>query len=125
MIDVLKTIAEVMKSLNIGYAFERFDGDAPDPYWVGEYVETPGDDESGLQESEFILTGTTHGNWIDLERDKDLIERAFPPVGGWRGISDDGNGLAIWYSYSQPVPVDVAGIKRIEVHLTVKQWKVI
>lgn len=122
--DVLKTVASVMESLGLGYAFEEWVGEAPDPYWVGEYVESPSEDESGLRESDFILTGTTRGSWMSLEEAKAKIERAFPPVGGYRAISDTGNGVAIWYSYAQPVPTDVMDLKRIEIHLQTKVWKV-
>lgn len=125
MIDVLSIIADTMRTLGFGYAYMEWQGDAPDPYWVGEYVESAVADESGLQEADFILTGTTRGSWLELEKAKRAIRGAFPPVGGTRHIAaDTGNGAAIWYSYAQPVPTDVMDLKRIEIHLTIKTWKV-
>lgn len=122
--DVLRIIAEAMQSLGLAYSYEEWTGETPDPYWVGEYIESPATDESGLQESSFILTGTTRGAWLSLEDAKGKIERAFPPIGGLRRITDDGNGVAVWYSYAQPVPTDTLDLKRMQINLEIKQWKV-
>lgn len=125
MLDVLKIIAEELAGIEIPYEFERWTADVEYPYFVGEYTESPAMNEDGLQESEFILTGTTRGSWLELEQAKAAIEQAFNPIEGKTLITPNGNGVAIFYGNAFPVPTGVDELKRIQINLQVKNWKVI
>lgn len=125
---VLKIISDAMESMGLAYSFMRFDvaegEEVPDSYFVGEYQETPPIDESGLQESAFLLTGFTRKSWLVLENAKEAISAYFNKVGGHTVIADNGSAVAIFYSNSLVVPTEDAELKRIEINLDVKEWSV-
>lgn len=122
--DVLKLISGGMTALKLNYAFAEWKGAAVYPYFIGEYQETPTVTEDGLQEADFILTGFTRGSWADLEAAKEKIENYFNKVSGKTAIASSGNAVAIFYGNSLVVPTGDAELKRIEIHLEVKEWKV-
>lgn len=121
MIDILAAISDVMGELGVTYAFERFEGDPEYPYFVGEYTETEVFTEDGLRECTVTITGTTKGEWIELEGVREKIEHAFNPVSGYR----PGEGIVIYYAWAMPVPTDEADLKRIQISLNCKKWRVI
>lgn len=124
-IETLKYIADVMESLGLPYDFVVWNGEqVPDPYWIGEYAETEPLTEDGLQESTFILTGTTRESWLSLEQAKTKIKNRFPPVTGDTAILDNGSGVAIFYTDAFPVPAEDGDYKRIQINLRVKEWSV-
>lgn len=124
-IETLKYIADVMESLGLPYDFVTWNGEqVPDPYWIGEYAETEPLTEDGLQESTFILTGTTRESWLSLEQAKTKIKNRFPPVNGDTAILDSGSGVAIFYSDAFPVPTEDGDYKRIQINLRIKEWSV-
>lgn len=124
-IETLKYIADVMESLGLPYDFVVWNGEqVPDPYWIGEYAETEPMSEDGLQESTFILTGTTRESWLSLEQAKTKIKNRFPPVNGDTAILDNGSGVAIFYTDAFPVPAEDGDYKRIQINLRVKEWSV-
>ena len=120
--DKLSFIKEQMNILAIPYEFMQWSSEIKYPYWVGEYSETPTLTEDGYEESTFILTGTTRGTWSDLEEDKKKIKKHFPSVGGLRSTTDSGS-IAVFFSGSLPVPTGEADLKRIQINLTIKEWK--
>lgn len=124
----LKIISDAMESLELAYSFMRFDvadgEEAPDIYFVGEYQEMEPMDESGLQESTFLLTGFTRKAWLLLEDAKEAISAYFSKVGGNTVIADDGSAVAVFYSNSLVVPTEDAELKRIQINLDVKEWSV-
>lgn len=121
----LKFIADTLQSIGINYEFQEWTTDpVPDPYYVGEYTEIAGLEEDGLQESAFMLTGTTRTSWLTLEQTKETIKNAFHPVGGTTTILPNGNGLAVLYSDSFQVPTGDAELKRIQINLNFKEWSV-
>lgn len=122
--DVLKLISDSMTAIGVDYAFAEWKGEIAYPYFVGEYQETPAMTEDGLQEADFILTGFTRGSWDDLETAKEKIENYFNKVSGKTAIASSGNAVAIFYANSLVVPTGDAELKRIEIHLDVKEWKV-
>lgn len=123
--EALKFISDEIKSVGINYEFgEWSDSPVPDPYFIGEYIETPSLTESGLQEATFILTGTGRSSRLLLEKVKEKVERLFDPVEGKTAILPNGNGLAVFYSDTMTVPVDDAELKRIQINLQIKEWKV-
>ena len=90
---------------------------------MGEYREQPAVSEDGLQEADFILNGFTRGSWADLEAAKTKIENYFDRY-GLTAIASSRNAVAVCYNNSFVVPIGDAELKRIEIHLAVKEWKV-
>lgn len=124
MIDVLEIINQKLTNAGISYEYGRFTSELVYPYWVGEYIETPIDDEGGRVEADFIITGTTRNNWLDLETDREKIEQCFPRIEGNTTITEDGNAVVIFYANAQTIPTDIEELKRLEITLTVKKWQV-
>ena len=121
-ISALKFISEKLERLKIPYAFEEWTAnEVPDPYFVGEYneVESTEREENGYQETTFILTGTRR-KWLGLEQAKEIIENNITET----AILPNGNGIAVFYSNSFPVPTGDAELKRIQINLTIKEWRV-
>ncbi len=121
---VLKMISDAMKSLGIAYGFMEYNGNPlVYPYYVGEYSESESVTEDGLQESTFMLTGFSRGSWLDLENTKEKIEKYFG-IGGKTAILGNGSGVAVFYSNALVVPTDDADLKRIQINLIIKEWRV-
>lgn len=121
----LKTIADAMSALGLEYAFGVYAGDpVVYPYFVGEYTETEPMTEDGLQNTTFLLTGFHRGTWMELEQAKERIENYFNRVSGKTVITDNGSGVAIFYANTLIVPTGDAELKRIQINLQVKEWKV-
>ena len=121
-ISALKFISEKLERLKIPYAFEEWTAnEVPDPYFVGEYneVESTEREENGYQETTFILSGTGR-KWLGLEQAKEIIENNITET----AILPNGNGIAVFYSNSFPVPTGDAELKRIQINLTIKEWRV-
>lgn len=121
-ISALKFISEKLERLKIPYAFEEWTAnEVPDPYFVGEYneVESTEREENGYQETTFILTGTGR-KWLGLEQAKEIIENNITET----AILPNGNGIAVFYSNSFPVPTGDAELKRIQINLIIKEWRV-
>lgn len=118
----LTCIKELMAEAGVPYRFERWNSAPPDPYFVGEYMETPTMDryENGHQESTFILRGFTKGSWSGLEEAKASIERVMART----DILPNGNGIAIFYDSGAPVPTGDAELKSIKINLTIQEWSV-
>lgn len=124
MIEILDLISNEMESLNIPYEFVEWTDELSFPYWIGEYLESESVNEDGYCPATFILTGTTNGSWFDLEKQKEAIEKSFPSIGGYQIITDQGNAIAVFYNSSSVIPTDTADLKRIQINLDVKKWKV-
>ena len=128
--EALKIISDAMKTLGISYSFmgegleEDADGNPVYPYYTGEYQEIEPMYESGLQESLFILTGYSRTTWEALENDKEKIERYFPCDSGRKAITESGSAVAIFYLRSTPVRTTDAELKKIQINLDVKEWRV-
>lgn len=121
-ISTLRFISEKLEKLKIPYVFEEWTAnEVPDPYFVGEYneVESTEREENGYQETTFILTGTGR-KWLGLEQAKEIIENNITET----AILPNGNGIAVFYSNSFPVPTGDAELKRIQINLTIKEWRV-
>lgn len=121
-------ISKAMDSMGLAYGFMRYnvaeDEEAPETYFVGEYQEAPPSDESGLQETSFLLSGFTRGSWLALEDAKEAISAYFNKVGGHTVIADNGSAVAVFYSDSLVVQTEDAELKRIQINLDVKEWSV-
>jgi len=126
--QVLNIISDTMDALGIEYGFGEYSGNEEGvivyPYFVGEYTETEMFDESGLQESTFLLTGFSRGSWLELENAKERIEKQFNRVSGRIGITEIGSAVVICYSHALIVPTGDAELKSIQINLSIKEWKV-
>lgn len=121
-IETLKFINDELTKLGINYEFGMYTSSPVKyPYFVGEYNEVGEVNEDGMDETTFILTGTTRGSSLELEREKEKIRKYFKEI---TAILDNSNGVAIYYVNSFGVPVDTDEIKRIQINLTIKEWKV-
>lgn len=121
---VLKLISDAMQSLGIAYGFMEYNGNPlVYPYFVGEYSEEEPYSEDGLQSTTFMLTGFSRGSWLDLENTKEKIIKYFG-TGGKTAILDNGSGVAVFYNNTLVVPTEDADLKRIQINLYVKEWRV-
>lgn len=123
---VLKFISDAMASVGIPYEFMEYTSavNSVSSYWVGEYSEVEPITEDGLQEPQFILNGFGRGSWLKLEQQKKKIEKLFPAIGGRTAILDNGSGVAVFYGNAFPVPTGDGFLKRLQINLVVKEWKV-
>lgn len=119
----LAYIGDLLTSMGIPYQYMEWSSyPVPDPYWVGQYSETPSVDEGGEFQSDFMLTGTTKHKYLELETVKEQIRTAFPET-GYTDIMENGWGIMIAYASSFPVPSIEEGVHRIQITLTIKEWK--
>lgn len=111
-----------MDSINEPYAFIEWMGKTPERYWVGEYqeIESMTKEEDGFHETSFILTGFTRGSWLSFEEAKAKIENGITKT----AILEDGSGIAIFYDSALVVPTGNDELKRLQINLTIKEWKV-
>lgn len=121
----LKIIKDAMKELGLKYGFGEYSAKpVVYPYFVGEYTETEPFTEDGLQESTFLLTGYSRGSWLTLEDAKERIENYFNRVSGKTVITESGSGVAVFYANSLIAPTADAELKRIQINLNIKEWRV-
>lgn len=123
-ISALNIISESLEKLGINYEFGEWTSEIVDHYYVGEYTEVPTLNEDGMQETSFILNGFSRGSLLDLEESKAKIEDHFGKVGGQTAIAEDKSAVAIFYSDSLIIPTGDAVLKRIQINLMIKEWKV-
>lgn len=121
---MLKAVKAGMASLGLNYDFMRWNKEPVKLYFVGEYQESPSNNESGEQEAVFILNGWTRGSWADLEAAKVEVETYFDREDGKTVIAEDGTAVTIFYENSLAVPTGDAELQKMEIHLLVKEWKV-
>lgn len=123
--ECLGYINQILDNSSVPYEFAEWTADeVPSVYFVGEYSEEEPQNEDGLHESTFIITGTTSESWLLLENYKKTIADLFPSVGGRRAMLSNGSAVAIFYDSAFPVPTDVMDLKRIQINLTIKEWMV-
>ena len=72
-----------------------------------------------MQEIDFLLTGTGT-SWLKLEQAKSKIESNISKT----AILSNGNGIAVFYAGALTIPTGDAELKRIQINLTIKEWKV-
>lgn len=121
MIEILKIINFELQKIGINYEFMEWTSDVVYPYFVGEYEDEGGSLESGMGESIFMLTGTTRGSWKDLQDTTELIKSHF---NDFRTIIDNSSGIWILYDRGFPIPTGEQDLKRIQINLKIREWKV-
>lgn len=118
--DALAWIDGLLSSIGINYAYGVWSKQpVPFPYFVGEKDEDSPETEDGLQESTLILTGTGN-SLLELERAREKIRQ----LDNRRVILDNGSGVALFYDGAYSVPIDEANMRRIQVNLQIKEWRV-
>lgn len=123
--ECLKFIKDELVKLGINYEFGEWSSEnVPTTYFIGEYQEEESVNEDGLQDDIFILTGTTRELLLELENVKEKIENNFPRIEGKTVILDNGSGIAVFYNNSFTVPTGNDELKRIQINLKIKEWKV-
>lgn len=124
--ETLKFISDALESKNIPYEFGEYTGDISSltQFWVGEYQEIDPTTEDGKNDSTFILTGNSKDSWNDLDQTKKKIQELFPEIGGCVTALDNGSMAVIFYSRAILLPKLEGAMKRMQINLTVKEWKV-
>lgn len=123
--NILKVVSDGMAEMGLEYEFGEYTKKRiVYPYFVGEYTETEPTTEDGLQETTFMLTGFSRDTWLTLENAKDKIESYFNKVYGKTVMVDDGSAVAVFYGNALVVPTGDAELKKIQINLTIKEWKV-
>lgn len=120
----LNFISQKLEEIGIPYCFEEWTKKITYPYFVGEYTESEPLNEDGESESTFILTGTTNGSWLALEQVKDKVRRLFTDI-GLTAILPDNIAIAVMYAGAMPVPTGTDDLKRIQINLKIKEWRVV
>ena len=120
----LRIIADAMREMGIAYGFMEYAGELVYPYFVGEYTEQAPTTEDGLQITNFMLTGFSRGSWLALEEAREQIAQYFGMVSGKTVIAENGSGVAVFYDNALVVPTEDATLKRIQINLHIKEWKV-
>ncbi len=116
-------IAAEMRNMGLEYDFVDWSKRTVQyPYWIGEPSSSPITTEDGYEMTTFILTGTTNGNWLELEQVRKMIQKRFHPISGLHSATDDG-AVAIFYDNAFPVPTGEGTLKRIQINLQCKEWR--
>ncbi len=123
MIEVLEIISQAMEEMNINYAYEEWTEKPRYPYFVGDYDEVEPMSEDGQHEYVFTLVGFNRGSRLSLEEVKNQVE-AFFTVEGKSYITESGSGVVISYASTSPRPTGNGEIKRIDIILKIKEWRV-
>lgn len=117
----LEFIGKELLGLGINYEFGRWNSEPVYPYFVGNTSEVTKDDYP--KETAFILEGFTRGSKLELLQVKEVIEEYFK--NGVTAILENGSGVAVVYDDANcDIPTGDASLKKIQVNLTVKEWKV-
>ena len=122
--ESLKFISDTLESAGINYEFGEYTSELQYPYFVGEYAETDVENEDGMQETTFILSGFSRDTWLTLEKAKKTIKKLFPQIEGKTAILESGSGIAVFFARSNNIPTGDYQLKRLEINLTIKEWSV-
>ena len=121
--EKLKFISEQLEAIGVPYEFGQWSSEVVYPYFVGEITEEPTTTEDGLESSTMLLTGFTRGEYLELETIKEKIKRHFHPAHGLRGWVGE-TAIVVFFDGSFYVPTGEADLKRIQINLQIKEWKV-
>lgn len=122
--NLLKVVSDGMAELGLAYEFGEYTTEIVYPYFVGEYTEAEPTTEDGLQETTFMLTGFSRDTWLTLENAKAKIENYFNKVYGKTVMVDDGSAVAVFYGNALIVPTGDEELKKIQINLHCKEWRV-
>lgn len=119
MIDILNCLSEELNIIT-NYEFLEYRSKPVYPYFVGNYLEIPTNDESGYSEFDFILTGFNRNSFFELEKIKEIIKEKFID---YRKVLDN-KSFAIFFENAFPIQTGNDELKRIEIHLKIKEWRI-
>ncbi len=124
-IQGLSFMNKMLSDAEIPYSFGEWSGEVVYPYFVGEYTESEPLYEYGETESTFMLTGTSRSSdaVLELEKYKAKLFEMFPPE-GLTELFEDGSGIAVMYSDSSYIPTGTGDLRRIQINLKIKEWRV-
>jgi hypothetical protein len=124
----LKVISDGMNELGLNYGFGEYKVESGEevtyPYFVGEFEEIEPLNEDGMQETTFLLTGFSRDLWQTLVDAKGKIQDYFNMVSGKTVIAEDGTAVAVFYSNSLVLPSGDAELKKIQINLDIREWRV-
>ena len=119
-IEALEWINELLTGIGINYQYGLWRTyPVPFPYFVGVEDENPPEFVDGLLQCAFLITGTG-ASLLELEQARNKIKS----LNDTRAILDNGSGVALFYDGSYSVPIDESNMKRIQINLTIKEWRV-
>jgi hypothetical protein len=120
--ESLAFIASALSKAGVRYAYQRWNESDGDLYWIGSYSEQQYLPEDQSQTTLFILDGfSTSGSWSRLEAEKETIKASFADV---RELLTSESGISVRVESVQTIPTGTADVKRIEIQLLVKEWRV-
>lgn len=122
--EAVTYIGDVLTRLGLNYAFDQWqEAEYPDTYFTGTYIEHPSEtrEESGMEESTFIIRGYTRLTWLAFEQARESIKRAFPIT----TLLPSGSAIAIFYENAEPAPQAGGARKSIKINLNVQEWRVL
>ena len=121
MNTILKYINTLIKGQGINYAFMSWEDEIQYPYFIGEYNEINVIEENRFHEYSFTITGFTKSTWSELEEARSKIERLFE---SHTTVLENGSGVIISYNGAFPIPIDEGELKKIQINLTIQEWRV-
>lgn len=121
-LEAIKFINEKLSEV-IPYEFNLWTDEITYPYWVGEVGETQINRELGEETTSVFVTGTTKGSFSDLEKQKSLIEKVIPRIDGAFKKVSDSHIIRVYFNGCSPTPTDNNNIKRLQITLEVKEWR--
>lgn len=125
MSDVLNIVGNAMSEMGIEYDIGEYSkSPIVYPYFVGEFTAPEPVTEDGLHDGSFILTGFHRGSWFELIEAQEKIEKHFSWMSSTPIISNDGSAVVVMYAGSRIVPTGDAELKRVQINLQVKEWRV-
>lgn len=120
MIEVLKSIKNEFKRLNIPYSFDDWNIDAELPYFVGELSEITTNDEDGKREFTFTLTGEDVDTYLDLYEITENLKKEYKQS---KKITLDTGIMVMTYNRTINIPVEDERIKRTQSEFTIVLWE--
>jgi len=112
-----------MTALSIPYEFGEWTQTLRNDYFIGEFIDDPIATEDGNENSTLILTGFFRGfKYIEIEAIKNKIKEHFDAINGLSGGTSKGS-ITVFYEKSDYIPTGETDLKKLEIHLKIKEWK--
>lgn len=124
MDEILKMINLRLTEAGINYEFMEWTSEIVYPYFVGEYNEIAPSNESGERDITFILNGFTRSSFSQLLSCAKTIENLFPAIEGKLEMLESGSAVAVFYEDSTQIQTGIPDLKRIQINLSIKEWRV-
>lgn len=116
MTEILTILNDELEALNIPYTFDEWDNEIELPQFIGEIHETPTNDEDGLNEYSFILTG--YGtNYSELFEFSDKLKTKYK-------TGAIVNNIVITYKNTDIIENNTEDLKQIQINLKIKNWSI-